>query len=353
MSSQHRLHRLQSLLSQHGHEAYLVEQPLALTYLTGLPLSTGVLLVPAKGAGTLFVDGRYTQMAHQQSTFEVADLDPKAWGPWCQERGIRKLGVSAEHTSLARMEQITSQLTAASVTPYAVTDPIEELRIIKDADEIDKLRRAGQLTLQGIQYASSLFQEGVSESELAVELEVFWRRAGGEKLAFAPIIAFGANSAMPHYRAGAEILTMKDCALLDVGVVVDGYHGDCTRFFTHPGCPSQLLIGAAAVEEAKAAAIAAIAPGVPLAELDRTARAVLRKHGLETYFVHSLGHGIGLEIHEAPRIKYDHPQSKRLCVAGMVFTIEPGVYFPGIGGVRLEDTILVTERGAEVLTALS
>jgi Xaa-Pro aminopeptidase len=222
--------------------------------------------------------------------------------------------------------------------------------MVKDAQEIEALRKAAHLTVAGIEYAGTLLQEGISERQIALEMELFWRRAGGERLAFDAIVAFGPRSSMPHYRAGFHQLGQHDAVLIDAGVVVDGYHGDCTRFFPRQGCTPQLRLAHEAVWEALQEATKAVRPGVSLGYLDQVAREALRRHHLDPYFTHSLGHGVGLEIHEAPRLKEGGPDHDLLCTPGMVFTIEPGVYLPGIGGVRLEEMVLVTESGHELLT---
>jgi Xaa-Pro aminopeptidase len=344
-----RLLRLQQKLSHLGITCLLIEQPLSLLYLTGLHLSAGQLLLTVHGSA-LFVDGRYLEAAGRQSQIPVHKQAPDALRSWCKSHGIRTVHMIAEHTTVARAYALEADLAVDHIQLEPIADPVVALRRIKDASEIADLRKAAQLTAIGIAYAESLLAEGVRESQIALEMEIFWRRSGGEKLAFEPIIAFGSNSSMPHYRAGFTQLGQHDAVLIDAGVVMNGYHGDCTRFFPRHHCPPQLMAAHAAVLEAQQEAIRAIQPGVPLGYLDRVARDVLRKHSLEVYFTHSLGHGIGLEIHESPRIKEDGPDASMLCQPGMVFTIEPGVYLPGIGGVRLEETVIVHDKGCEVLT---
>jgi Xaa-Pro aminopeptidase len=345
-----RLFRLQQLLQGQPLEALLIEQPLSLGYLTGLHLSAGQLLLTSREA-LLLVDGRYTEAASRQHHVAVGALHVDQLRQWCQDQGVKRLGFIADHTSVARWQQLERQLEPHAIALQPIADLVMQLRLIKDDQEISALRKAAQLTVAGIRFAESLLEEGVREDQVALEMEIFWRRAGGQRLAFDPIIAFGPNSSMPHYRAGFTQLGQHDAVLIDAGVVIDGYHGDCTRFFPRHQCPPQLQLACNAVAEAQQKAIQAVRPGVALGELDAIARRSLRGHQLEPYFTHSLGHGIGLEIHEPPRLKEDGPDREILCQAGMVFTIEPGVYLPGIGGVRLEETVLVTDSGCEILTA--
>ncbi len=351
MDKNDRLSRLQQKMADLGIRCLLVEQPLSLFYLTGLHLSAGQLLLTPSHS-ILLVDGRYLEAAHRQKRIPVEKQGPQSVRGWCKDHAVRNLTVVADHTTLARAKALEADLAQDLIRLDSIADPVASLRRIKDEEEITYLRKAAQLTAIGIAYAESLLSEGVSESQIALEMEIFWRRSGGEKLAFDPIIAFGSNSSMPHYRAGFTQLGQHDAVLIDAGVVIHGYHGDCTRFFPRHQCPPQLMAAHAAVQEAQLAAIQAVRPGCPLGRLDSIAREVLRRHSLEVYFTHSLGHGIGLEIHESPRIKEDGPDASMLCQTGMVFTIEPGVYLPGIGGVRLEETILVTDHGCEVLTVV-
>jgi Xaa-Pro aminopeptidase len=224
---------------------------------------------------------------------------------------------------------------------------VQNLRLIKDAEEISKLRAAAQLGYEGYLFALSLLREGVSEKELALALELFWKERGASRLAFDSIIAFGPNSSMPHYRPDETTLKQNTSVLIDCGVVLSHYHSDMTRvaYFGNP--PQEIQTIYPIVEEAKAKAIEACRPGTLIGDLDRIARDWIQSKGYGEYFSHSLGHGVGLEIHENPIIRQTGPFSEKPLKTGMVITIEPGIYLPGIGGVRLEDTILITENGYE------
>ena len=201
-------------------------------------------------------------------------------------------------------------------------------------------------------YVLSLLKEEISEAELALELEFFWKKRGAKKLAFDPIIAFGANSSMPHYRAGLAKLQSHTSILIDIGVVLSHYHSDMTRV-VHFGTPTSVIEKIySIVEEAKARALALCCPGTLVGELDRAARDWIASQGYGERFTHSLGHGVGLDIHEPPTIRDSGLYRTLPLQPGMVITIEPGIYLPGIGGVRLEDTVLITENGHENLTAL-
>jgi Xaa-Pro aminopeptidase len=222
--------------------------------------------------------------------------------------------------------------------------------MVKDQAEIDCLRAA-------IHLGSSLFDPlvkaitpGVREIEVAAEIEYAARRAGAEGMAFETIIASGPRSAMPHGRASTAQIPANGFVICDFGIILAGYCSDMTRT-VHVGKPSadaQRMYEA--VREAQQAAIDKVSPAVMVGEVDRAARQVLIRRGVGRYFTHSTGHGVGLEVHEMPRIAAGQREPLR---AGMVATIEPGVYVPGIGGVRIEDMVLVVERGCEVLTPTS
>jgi Xaa-Pro aminopeptidase len=222
--------------------------------------------------------------------------------------------------------------------------------MVKSPAEIDLIRNSVRLNSEAFAQTLPLVRPGISEIDLAAELEYRMRRLGAEKPAFESIVAFGSRSALPHARPTANILGASGLLLIDVGAVRDGYSSDMTRtaFLGRPARKIRELYGA--VLEAQLAACAAVKEGVTAAAVDRTARSVLRRHHLDRAFVHSTGHGLGLEIHEIPRL--GRRDTTRL-QAGMAITIEPGVYLQEFGGIRIEDTVVVTRTGCEVLTPTS
>jgi len=195
-----------------------------------------------------------------------------------------------------------------------------------------------------------VLRPGVKEAEVAAEMEYAARRAGAEAMSFPTIIASGARSALPHGRASNQPIKPGGFVVCDFGVILAGYCSDQTRTIWVGSVPDEARRAYEAVREAQQAAIAAVRPGIPVGEVDAAARKVLRKAGLGRYFTHSTGHGVGLEIHEAPRVADGQPE---ILQPGMVITIEPGVYFPGKWGVRIEDMVAVTAGGCEVLTPTS
>jgi Xaa-Pro aminopeptidase len=242
-----------------------------------------------------------------------------------------------------------------SVAATAVLVPterlVEQARIIKDQAEIAALREAGRRLARVAAGAVAFVREGRTECEIAADIEMALRSAGFTRPAFETIVASGPNSAFPHARPTGRTVRAGDATVLDFGGVYDGYCVDLTRTVQLGAASAALRDLYAAVAEAHQAAVAAVRPGVASSAIDAAARSVLERHGLGGAFGHGTGHGLGLEVHEEPRIGKVSPRLPDVVVEpGMVFTIEPGAYVPGLGGVRIEDDVLVTETGCEVLT---
>lgn len=349
-----RLERLRKLLQSLPCDALLIEHSTHLLYLTGLELSAGKLIVSLDKT-CLIVDGRYLEKSQKQTLYPVQLLKENILRDWIVDHQIHCLGFDQHYTTyhaFSTLHQMAEKLKDQSypLEMIALDSPLQQLRMIKDEEEIQCLRKAAHLGYQGYEFVVSLLREGITEAELAFELEFFWKKRGASRLAFDAIIAFGPNSSMPHYRAGPSQLTPHTSVLIDIGVVLAHYHSDMTRvvFFGTP--PPILKTIYSIVEEAKEQAMAACRPGTLIGHLDQIAREWIASKGYGDYFTHSLGHGLGLDIHEPPTLRATGPYCEMPLQAGMVITIEPGIYLPEIGGVRLEDTILITQDGYENLT---
>lgn len=351
MNYLNRLHKLQKGWSTYGCEMLLIEDTLSLEYLTGLHLSAGKLLVTPETA-TLCVDGRYFEHCRRYSPCEVVLLPENGIIDLLPE-DLRSLGFVTDKTTYKEYLELQAMFSEESIHLVPIENPVKKLRSIKEPEEIVKLQKAAALGSEGYDYVVSLLKEGITEAQIAFELEIFWKRKGGKSLAFEPIIAFGANSSQPHYRAGNTKLKQGDTVLIDIGVVLDGYHSDMTRvvFWGEPSL--KILEIYAIVQKAQQAALKLCKPGATFGELDDAARTLIKEHGYGDYFSHSLGHGIGLEIHEYPTLKRALPYANTPLEPGMAITIEPGIYLPGIGGVRLEDLVVITKGGHENLTQRS
>jgi len=238
----------------------------------------------------------------------------------------------------------------AGVTLKDSPSVVERLRMVKDGDELQRIRAAVALGATLFDRALEVLHPGVKEVEVAAEMEYAARQGGAEEMSFPTIIASGARSALPHGRASEQLIRAGGFVVCDFGVILSGYCSDETRTVWVGAVPEDARRAYEAVKEAQQAAIDAVRPGIAVGEVDAAARKVLRKAGLGRYFTHSTGHGVGLEIHETPRVA---DGQREVLQPGMVITIEPGVYFPGKWGVRIEDMVAVTAGGCEVMTATS
>ncbi len=317
----------------------------------------------AAGRAALFTDGRYKAQAKAETAIGapggkalrvVIDKRPPAVQAveWLAGLGVERTAFDAGQTSVAALEAMRKALPGKLRRSFFVAGDglVAKLRELKDGDEIVRMKRAAALGCALFEDILEFIEPGVPEIEVAAKLEFLARMAGAEAMSFETIAASGKRSALPHGRATSAKLPRRGFLTLDFGVVLDGYCSDMTRT-VHLGKGSQREWDVYhSVLEAQQAAVAAVGPGVSCGDVDEAARSVLRKAGLEKAFSHSTGHGVGLEIHEGPRVAAKQTQ---VLQPGMVITIEPGAYLEGEFGVRIEDEVLVTAKGSEVLTAAS
>jgi Xaa-Pro aminopeptidase len=335
-----------------GVDGLLVTHLPDVRYLCGFTGSNAALVL-ADARSVLITDGRYTAQAKAEASGTRVVIAKKPVVPtaceWIEAAAVKRCGFDAANTSVATLESMRQAVsTKVRRRLFARVGPlVARLREVKDADEIARLKAAATLGCGLFDRLLEVLRPGLTEIEVAAELEHAARLAGAEAMSFETIVASGERSALPHGRASLAKLPKRGFVTLDFGVVLDGYSSDMTRT-VHLG---NALDGERevydAVLEAQQAAVAAVAPGVTAGDVDEAARSVLRKTGLDKYFTHSTGHGVGLEIHEGPRLAAKQTQ---VLEQGMVITIEPGVYMPGRFGVRIEDMVLVTKNGGEVLT---
>jgi Xaa-Pro aminopeptidase len=353
-------------LADTGLDALIVTHPPNLRYLTGFDGSLGALLLTLSNA-VLIVDGRYITTARDR----VASSAELRWvrvelAARSLEEGLidtiaetpaRTIGVEAAAMTLSRFDRLNALLQARQDKPGVRLAPseriVERARVIKDADEVATFRTAAAMLSRVAARALDAVGPGRSELEVAADIDTFLRQAGFSKPAFDTIVASGPNSALPHARPGERRLLPGDSVVLDFGGVYDGYCVDLTRTVQLSPATDAFLRTFAAVRAAHSAAIAAIRPGLKASLVDTAAREVLTAHGLGDAFVHGTGHGLGLEVHEEPRVT--RPGSVAMdetLEPGMVFTVEPGAYLPGAHGVRIEDDVVVTAGGCDVLTSV-
>ena len=358
-----RLRRLRSGIEENDLDSLLVTHLPNIRYLCGFTGSAAALLVSGHGA-ILFTDGRYRTQAKaelkganvRQVKIVIARKSPLVvaaeWLAGQRKSSTRSslasvsVGIEAEAITAATRDRLASALRGKARLRSA-PPLVERARMAKDAAEILRIRRAVVLGASLFRIARQKIRPGVREIEVAAAMEYEARCAGAEGMSFPTILASGTRSAIVHGRASDARIPRRGFVVCDFGVILAGYCSDRTRT-VHIGRPSQEARGLyEAVLEAQQAAIAAVRPGVTATEVDGAARRVLQKRKLARYFTHSTGHGLGLEIHEAPRLAAAQAQKLQ---PGMVVTIEPGVYIPGKCGVRIEDVVVVTSSGCEVLT---
>ncbi|HLH07436.1 MAG TPA: aminopeptidase P family protein [Terriglobales bacterium] len=329
------------------HEALLATHLSNVRYLTGFSGSAGVLVVSTRGT-VLFTDGRYQEQAKTEArgtrVVITAGSAVAAAAQWMAGHRVRAVAIEAEHTTVALRAALRSMI-PRSLKIRETQGLVEELRMIKDANELQRIRNAVRLGSSLLDTALGVIRPGASEIEVAAEMEYDARQKGAESMSFPTIVASGARSALPHGRASTAAIA-RGFVVLDFGVILAGYCSDKTRtvYVGKPTAQERRMYEA--VREAQQAAIDSVRAGVIAGEVDFAARSVLRRAKLDRYFTHSTGHGVGLEIHEAPRLARGQPDVLR---SGMVITLEPGVYIPSKGGVRIEDMVIVTERGCDVL----
>lgn len=350
---QARRSRLISALKKAQFDLLIVSHPPNVTYLTGFTGDASCLLIGPKR--TLMVsDSRFeTQLADEcpglateirTAKTQTADFLARVLG----KLGMSRIGFESAYTTVAAHASLSEKMPGVTLTPSAGL--VEELREIKDSEEIAAIRDAIYLAERGYAVIRSLMLPEMTEREVAHELEHAMRRFGALRAAFEPIVGVGPQAALPHYRAGLHALHEAPFVLLDWGAVEPGgYHSDLTRVISTSKIPPKLDKLHRVVMNARQAALDAIRPGVACQQVDAAARKVIDDAGFGKYFGHGLGHGIGLEIHESTRFS---PISKDTLQPGMVLTVEPGIYIPGFGGVRLEDDVLITRDGYEVLSSV-
>jgi Xaa-Pro aminopeptidase len=323
-----------------------------LRYLCGFTGSNGLLLFLA-GRRVFFTDGRYTQQARQEVKGARVMI---ARGPLLTEVGkfIDKLssaavGFESDLTTVATAAQM-KQLVHRRIEWKPSSGLLMRQRVIKDSEELKHIRAAVRLGARVYQQAVKSIRPGVRETDIAGKLEFAARQAGADGMSFETIVAAGKRGALPHGRASNQPIPRRGFVVVDSGVILRGYCSDMTRtvHLGHAGRVERRWYEA--VLEAQLVGIAAVRPGATAGEVDEAVRSVLRKANLDRYFTHSTGHGVGLEIHEPPRLGKN--EEERLA-PGMVITIEPGIYVPGKGGIRIEDMVVVTDKGCDVLTPVT
>ena len=348
-----RADRLRALIDGAGCDALVVTNLTNIRYLTGFTGSAAVLLVGPDEL--LFVsDGRYqTQSADQlaaagvEARIEIvaADSDALVAGA-AAAAGVQRLGLEAQSVTWAQQRRWAQDLFTEGDL-VATTALVEELRLVKDPGEAARIRSACAIADAALAAVRPRLADGPTEVEFGLELDATMRRLGAEDVSFDTIVASGPNGAKPHHRPSDRRISEGDLVVIDFGALVDGYHSDMTRTVAVGDVGEERRRMLDVVLAAQDAGVRTVAAGATAAQVDAACRSVIDEAGWGEAFLHSTGHGVGLDIHEEPRVS---GRSAATLVAGHVVTVEPGVYLPGLGGVRIEDTVLVTDDGCDRLT---
>jgi len=342
-----RLWRVRQSLLTDDLEALLFLDMRNIRYLTGFTGSDGVFLLE-RHQSLLMVDGRYTTQAGMEARgIGVFQYREKLAGiaEVIADKAMRAVGFEAAALSFETYGKLKEKVPATNLRPLG--EELVNIRAIKDAGEVALLRTAATMASRALIATRELIRPGMEENEVALELEYRMRQNGSTGASFPIIVAAGANSALPHATPGTRKLAPGDALVIDYGAVVAGYHSDETCTFVLGEASGRFTEVYEIVKTAHDRALAAVKAGVTCAEIDHLTRDCIEQAGLGRFFSHGTGHGVGLDVHEPPRIA---PSSQAVLAAGMVVTIEPGVYLPGEWGIRIEDMVLVREHDCEVLT---
>lgn len=345
-----RTDRLRGRFDDAGVDALVVTNLQNVRYLTGFTGSAGVLALTRSGA-LLTTDGRYRTQSAEEVAAAGAAVEIFVGALAAQRDAVKAfvsdaahVGLEADHVSWSD-SRLFGEL-VGEVVP--TTGLVEALREIKDEGEIDRVARAAGIADAALGEVLAMLSSGVTEAELALALDTAMRRNGAESPAFETIVASGPSSAKPHHRPTQRSIGRGEPVVVDFGATFEGYRSDMTRTFSVGGDPEgELARVFAVVRDSQAAGVAAVAPGVGAKDVDAVCRGVIEKAGWGERFEHGTGHGVGLDIHEAPTVS---PLGTAILAPGMIVTVEPGIYLPGTGGVRIEDTLVVTAGGSRPLT---
>ncbi|MFC1984127.1 M24 family metallopeptidase [Chloroflexota bacterium] len=352
MNLKNRLSKLRQKLAEQEVDAFLISQPKNRYYLSGFDGSNGFLLITQKNT-ILATDFRYTEQAKRQASgYEIFQITSNiaGWFPkLVAELNLKRLGVEAGNITFALYRQLTDILNKANsqLKLVSVDGVVESLRAIKEPEEIELITRASAISDSAFEHIENIIHIGMSEKEVAWEIEKFMREQGSQTMPFDIIVASGPNSALPHAQPSEHAIASGEPIVIDIGAKIGGYGSDLTRTICLGSHDDNFNKVYDTVLRAQLAAIAAIKEGMTGEEADNLARKVIEQAGYGEAFGHSLGHGIGLAPHERPHLG---PNSVEHLANGMVFSIEPGIYLTDWGGVRIEDTVVMESGKIRVIS---
>ena len=352
-----RIKKLQTTLRRRHLDAVLITEPGNRRYLSGytapdhgIQESAGILLIPARGTPYLLTDSRFILQAEEETQGYIVELYTRGLFTLLKELltglAIHRLGFESQYFLHASVMKMGKMSTGIGVELVPLNDLVERMRLIKTDEEIRILKKSVLLNERVFQLVYTTIEPGMTEIEVALALELTMRELGAEGPCFETIVAFGTNAARPHAVPTERILQSGDLVLIDMGLILDGYCSDMTRTFIAGKPDKTFLERLRSVRKAQLAGIKALRAGAVCREVDRAARTIIVNAGYGNFFGHGLGHGVGLAVHENPSLG---PRSRRKLQAGMIVTVEPGIYLPEWGGIRLENMAVVRDDGCEIL----
>lgn len=339
---------VRSIFAKKGINAAMIYKPANVSWISGFSGDSSIVIV-TENSQYFITDSRYTEQAQKQipAEFEIVEIRSEVrnavLADILNKNSVKKLGIEGAYITLAEMKSFE---TAFFVAYEFIDDEMTSLRAVKTDDELVKMRRAANITEDCFNHLLKYIKAGVSETDIRAEMGYFFNKAGAGGDSFNPIIASGPNSSMPHAQVTNRVLVPGDFLTMDFGCEVEGYKSDFTRTIAISGLEQDMKIVYNTVRRAQKVAMDALKPGMGGKEADKIARDLIYGAGYEGLFGHSLGHGLGLEVHESPRLSM---YSNDIMKKNMAVTVEPGIYIPGKGGVRIEDTVIITETGMESL----
>jgi len=356
-SNPSRINRLQKRLRQKKLDALLITEPCNRRYLSsytapdhGIGESAGLLLIPAHGSPYLLTDSRFSLQAEEETNGYTICIYKAGLTTLLKKillkQEIKQLGFESHYMLHSMAGKLQDALNGIGVQCTATTDIVERMRLIKSEEEIKLLKTSVLRNEQVFNLIYNTIEPGMSEREIALAIELTMHELGAERPSFETIVAFGSNAARPHAVPTDRLLQTGDIVLIDMGLILNGYCSDMTRTFVAGKPDNTYLERLRLVRQAQLAGTTAIQAGATCREVDLAARRIIEEAGYGKYFGHALGHGVGLAVHEGPRLS---ARCRTKLRPGMVVTIEPGMYFPDWGGIRLENMVIVREKGAEIL----
>lgn len=341
--------KLQQEFDSNQLDAVIAEDYQTRLWYSKIITSDGFIVIE-KNSATLFVDSRYIEYAQNNAkNVDVVLLKKDALKKFLEQKNYQKIGFFSNYLNFNNLEKLKGFLPNAEFVPING----QNARIIKTNDEISKIQKAIDISLQAFEKAKLYLIEGITEKEVAAKLNYLMKRMGANKESFDEIVAFGANSAEPHHHPTDKKLESGHIVKMDFGALYQGYCADITRtFFFEPENPKndpKLKEILQIVEEAAQKGRDAVKPGIKASEIDDICRSYIKSKGYGDFFLHSTGHGLGIDIHELPNVSFNK-ENDFILEPGMVLTVEPGIYIEGVGGARIEDDVLVTETKSKVLT---